>query len=186
VACYRGSEDDVLARVTGAIQRIGTDVVVQMTADNPLYCPEVIDAQISMFLAGGYDYVGDNVEPTYPVGCGAKIFRAELLAELNRWCEDPAVREHVSLYFYEHPERYRVGTLRAPPDLQWPDLRVTVDEPDDLAFARAVYERLQVYGENLTYPRLVSIVRETGLNRINQHVCQRPARGRQTAATPRR
>ena len=186
VACFRGSEHDVLARVTEAVRSMRADVVVQMTGDNPLACPEVIDAQIACFLEQGYDYLGDNIDPSYPVGCGAKIFRAAMLAELNRQCDDPFVREHVSLYFYEHPERYRIGTLRAPENLQWPDLRVTVDEPDDLAFVRAVYERLQVYGENLTYPRLVSIVRETGLNRINQHVRQRPARGRQPAATPRK
>lgn len=30
----------------------------------------------------------------------------------------PAVREHVSLYFYEHPERYRIIHLFAP--ARWP------------------------------------------------------------------
>ncbi len=183
VACFRGSEQDVLARVAEAVQWMRADVVVQMTGDNPLACPEVIDAQIACFLERGYDYLGDNIEPSYPVGCGAKIFRADMLAELNRWCDDPFVREHVSLYFYEHPKRYRIGTLAAPEGLAWPELRVTVDVPEDLEFARAVFRTLREKGYEISYRHLVAVVGEGGLDAINRHIQQRPARYERSTGT---
>ncbi len=176
VACFRGSEEDVLGRVLGAIDRQQADIVVEMTGDNPLSCPDVIDAQIAMFLRGNVDYLGDNIEPSYPVGCGAKIFRADMLRDLAGWCDDPFVREHVSLYFYEHPERYRIGTLAAPPDLAWPELRVTVDTPEDLAFARAVFRALNQRGQQIRYDRLVEVVRAGRLNELNAGIRQKPAR----------
>ncbi len=176
VACFRGSEEDVLGRVLGAVERQHADIVVEMTGDNPLSCPDVIDAQIAKFLEGKYDYLGDNIEPSYPVGCGAKIFRTEMLRELAGWCDDPFVREHVSLYFYEHPERYRIGTLAAPPEVAWPDLRVTVDTPEDLAFARAVFRTLRERGEEIRYDRLVEVVRAGRLNELNAGIRQKPAR----------
>ena len=46
--------------------------------------------------------------------------------------DDPADREHVSLYIYEHPERYRLRSVR----LDRPEtgaLRLTVDTPEDYA-----------------------------------------------------
>jgi spore coat polysaccharide biosynthesis protein SpsF len=176
VACFRGSEDDVLGRVLGAVERQKADVVVEMTGDNPLSCPDVIDAQIALFLDDGYDYLGDNIESTHPVGCGAKIFRAQMLKDLAAWCDDPFVREHVSLYFYEHPERYRIGTLTAPPSLRWPELRVTVDTPQDLEFARSVFRALDREGVRISYENLVRVVRARRLNEVNQGVQQKPAR----------
>lgn len=174
VRCFRGSESDVLHRVAGAVEQLDADVVVEMTGDNPLSCPEVIERQLELFLGEGYDYIGDNIDPTYPVGCGAKIFRAGMLHHLNGWTDDPYVREHVSLYFYEHPERYRIGTLRAPADLAWPELRVTVDTEADLAFARAVWSRAGA--GPLRYEQLVRIVRAEGLDVLNRTVSQKPAR----------
>lgn len=176
VACFRGSEEDVLARVRQAVEQMSAEVVVQMTGDNPFYCPEVIDAQLDLFLNEGFDYVGDNVEPSYPVGCGAKIFRARMLTVLDAWCNDRAVREHVSLFFYEHPERYRVGTLVAPEHLRWPRLRVTVDTPEDLAFAQAVFAAIKQTGKDISYELLVDVVRAGRLDRLNSAIKQKPPR----------
>lgn len=176
VACFRGSEEDVLGRVLGAIEEKRAEIVVEMTGDNPLSCPDVIDEQIALFLRGNYDYLGDNIQPSHPVGCGAKIFRTQMLKDLAAWCDDPFVREHVSLYFYEHPERYRIGTLPAPAAVRWPELRVTVDTPQDLEFARAVFRALDRDGTKISYERLVHVVRAGRLDDLNKDVQQKPAR----------
>ena len=49
LACYRGSEEDVLARVVGAHQMMDSDVIVEITGDCPLLDPDVIDLGIEFF-----------------------------------------------------------------------------------------------------------------------------------------
>ena len=44
---FRGSEDDCLDRYYQTAKRYNADVVVRITADCPLICPEVIDKVIS-------------------------------------------------------------------------------------------------------------------------------------------
>ena len=49
--------------------------------------------------------------PTYPRGLDAQVFPARVLEEVATLTQDPADREHVSLYIYEHPNRYRLLTV---------------------------------------------------------------------------
>src|SRR3954470_9370202 len=47
VFCFRGSEDDVLARVVGAAESNQADVIVELTGDCPLHDPALIDKVVS-------------------------------------------------------------------------------------------------------------------------------------------
>jgi spore coat polysaccharide biosynthesis protein SpsF len=64
-----------------------------------------------------------------------------VLAEVAGLTDEPSDREHVSLYIYEHPERFRLRGVRAVPPLD-PDLRLTVDTREDLGLVRGVLEAL--------------------------------------------
>ncbi|MHA1570738.1 MAG: hypothetical protein ACTSWM_02865, partial [Alphaproteobacteria bacterium] len=55
---------------------------------------------------------------------------------------DAPVREHVSLYFYEHPEIYKTIHLAAPPDAHAPGMRLTLDYPEDRDLFNAIYAEL--------------------------------------------
>ena len=50
------------------------------------------------------------------MGAYVQVFRLADLREVAQTIDDEAVCEHVSLYFYEHPERYRILNMMAPPD----------------------------------------------------------------------
>ena len=43
----------------------------------------------------------------------AKLFTAETLEEVANTTNDPADRENVSLYIYEHPEKYKLMNIEA-------------------------------------------------------------------------
>ncbi len=177
VGCFRGSSEDVLGRVLRAAQSYHGELLVQITGDCPLIDPQVVDECIALFLSGQFDFASNVVEPTYPLGLAVQVYPVKLLAEVARITSDPAHREHVSLYIYEHPEKYRLGTLYAPPKLCRPDLRLTVDTPPDLQLVREIYARLYPDNPAFTLRDVVELVeRHPELAEINRHVRQKPAR----------
>lgn len=144
VAVFRGSEDDVLGRVVGAQQSAASTTVVEVTGDTPLICPEVIESGIEAWLGGDADVVHNTGgTQTFPMGADVQIFALELLEDVATRISDPAIREHVSLYFYEHPERYQLQELTAPEKWQAPDVRLQLDYAEDLEFIRAVFKTLE-------------------------------------------
>ncbi|MBZ0147683.1 MAG: glycosyltransferase family protein, partial [Pseudorhodoplanes sp.] len=139
---YRGSEDDVLARVVGAHRQMNTDIIVEVCGDCPLIDPDIIDMAVATFNSNDVDVVTTTARQLVPQGADAQVFRFNALAEVERTVFDSAVREHVSLYFYEHPERYRIAHLVPPSRWCRPEQRLQLDYPEDLVFIRAVYQRL--------------------------------------------
>ena len=178
VAVHRGSEEDVLGRVVGAHQALGSDIVVEICGDTPLIEPDIVDRAIEIFRSGIADVVTNTVRPSYPQGCDAQVFSFAALAEVERTVDDPAVREHVSLYFYEHPERYRIYHLEAPASCRLPEQRLQVDYPEDLALVREIYARLEPrYGDGFGVDEIVALLRrEPQLAALNRHCVERQAR----------
>lgn len=143
VATFRGSEEDVLARVVGAQKFMNSDIVVEVCGDTPLGDPDIIDQAIALFMANDCDVVSNTWKLSYPQGISAQVFRLADLEEVERTIADPAVREHVSLYFYETPERYRIIHMMAPPSCQAPEQRLQLDYGEDLELIREVFRRLE-------------------------------------------
>ncbi len=141
VSCYRGSENDVLARVTGAQRAMNADVVVEICGDTPYLDPAVVDAGIQAFEKGGVDFVTTARTPSYPQGQDVEIFRRADLEEIEAANLDPYVREHVSVPFYREA-RYTVADLMAPDGWRRPEVRLLLDRPSDRDFLDALATRL--------------------------------------------
>jgi len=179
VPCHRGSEDDVLNRVVGAHKFTASDIVVEITGDCPLTDPEIVDMGVETFLAHHVDVV-TNCGPTltWPMGQYVQVFPLALLDEVDRTIKDPAVHEHVSLYFYEHPERYRIIEMIAPRRWQRPTWRFQLDYPEDLEFQNQVYRWLEpAFGPYFGTEEIVALLRrEPQLVDINIRCEEKAAR----------
>jgi len=142
VACHRGSEEDVLGRVVGAQQQAGGDIVVEFTGDCTLICPDVISLGIETFLANDCDVVSNcGKVQTFPLGADVQVFPRKLLEDVAANINDPAVREHVSLHFYESPD-YNVINLIAPQAWRIPGARLQLDYVEDHQFIETVLAEL--------------------------------------------
>lgn len=139
IRCFRGSENDVLDRYYHAARHAEADVVVRLTADCPLLAPEVIDLVVANFREGGFDYVSNTLECTYPDGLDTEVFQREALERSWREATLKSEREHVTPYIHQHPDRFRLKNVAQKDD--YSALRWTVDEPQDLEFVRAIYLR---------------------------------------------
>jgi spore coat polysaccharide biosynthesis protein SpsF len=66
-----------------------------------------------------------------PLGVGAEVFTMAALADSHRDGMAPHHREHVNEFIQENPGRFRIGVLDVPAHKRAPDLRLTVDTPED-------------------------------------------------------
>lgn len=178
VACYRGSVDDVLERVVEAQRSMESEIVVEVCGDMPLLDPGIIDMAIESFLINDCDVVSNTWKLTFPQGVDAQVFRLGALEEVARACDDAAVREHVSLYFYEHPERYRILNLVAPPRWRAPELRFQLDYAEDQTFINRVYALLEPeHGDDFGIEEILALLRrQPALAEINRHCEERKPR----------
>jgi spore coat polysaccharide biosynthesis protein SpsF len=140
VDCYRGSLDDVLDRFYRAAQACNPAYIVRLTGDCPLADPELIDAVIRFCVDGGYDYVSNALQPTFPDGLDTEVLRFSCLAEAWREARLPSEREHVTPFIYNNPGRFRIGSFTNQVD--YSHLRWTVDEPEDFNLVEKIYTAL--------------------------------------------
>jgi spore coat polysaccharide biosynthesis protein SpsF len=153
---FRGSEQDVLARYASVAATTGADPVVRMTMDCPLIDPAVIDQVLGAYRAGDYDFVTNNLEPTFPHGLDLEVFSRAALDAADREATALFEREHVSPFVRDRPERFRLGNVRSSRDLH--HHRWTVDYPEDLALVRAIYDELFQDGETFTTDDVLTLL----------------------------
>lgn len=172
VDCIRGPELDVLARYFEATSRFGATTVVRLTSDCPLIDPDLVDNAIHAFSSGGFDYLSNMLEPTWPYGMAVEVFSAATLAEAYSEAREDAEREHVTPFIYWRPSRYRLKSLTMSPNLS--HHRWTVDTPEDFELVRRILEAL--------YPRqprfemsdvLALLAAHPDWEEINRHVMQK-------------
>ena len=138
LACFRGSEDDVMQRVIDAADTVGADVVVEITGDCPIIDPQIIEQAIRMFNAHDAAYVGNAQVRSYPDGMDVQVFRLDTLKKSAAMTTDPLDHEHVTLHIRRHPELFPHVHLVAPPELHWPTLGLTLDEPADYELLKRI------------------------------------------------
>lgn len=139
IACFRGSETDVLGRYAACAAEYGFSHIIRLTGDNPFTDSEELDKLITLHTSGGYDY--NHSFGALPIGVGAEIFTAAALMRSHKEGHALNHREHVNEYIQEHPVLFRTGILSIPPEKTAPALRLTVDTPEDYARACTLAEQ---------------------------------------------
>lgn len=133
---FRGSESDVLDRYRQCARAFGFTAIVRATGDNPFVDVEEADRLIAFHHASGLDYAA-NVGGL-PIGVGVEIMTMAALERSWREGLAPHHREHVNEYILENPALFRQEAPTIPPEKLAPTLRLTVDTPEDFAFAEAL------------------------------------------------
>ncbi len=144
IPVFRGSLPDVLDRYYQCALYYRADYVVRLTGDCPLIDADLIDQVVKALLANPLDFTCNRLPPpfkrTYPIGLDVEACTFEALE--NAWKNATAKhdREHVMPYLYEVTGRFRIKQLQN--DVDYGNLRWTLDTPEDLALLREVIKRL--------------------------------------------
>lgn len=175
VRVFCGSEHDVLARVVGAARSCDADLIVSLTGDNPLVDPNVIEQAIATYREGNVDYVSNTLDVTFPRGSRVQVFARALLEEVERVAEEPAHREHVTLYIYEREGRFRLRNLTSGLSPEATRFRLTVDTPEDFEVVSKVYEALHPLDPSFGVEKVVDFLSaHPDIAALNAHIQQKP------------
>ena len=158
---FRGSERDVLDRFWQCAKLYSADVIVRITADDPLKDSEIIDEALGLLKKLDYvDYVSNTIKPTYPEGLDVEVFRFSALEKANAEATLDSEREHVTPYIWKNMVKFKLLNFEMIPNLS--DWRWTVDKPEDLEFVRSL---LSLAGNDISigYRDLIEIVNKNPL-----------------------
>jgi len=179
IGFYQGSSDDVLDRVLKAAQKYEIDLIVETCGDCPVIDPGLVDKQIKTFIEKKVDYVGSHLVKTFPYGLDAKLFRRATLEQVTSITSDPADRENVSLYIYEHPEKFKLFNIEAEGRFRRPDLRLVVDYLEDFILIENIYRHLYDQNPDFDYGDILDLFeRRPELQEINKDAVNIAVAGR--------
>jgi spore coat polysaccharide biosynthesis protein SpsF len=141
---YRGADDEVnnvAKRFVSAAKSVGAEFALRVNGDSPFPDPGLIRQGVNL-LNSSTDLVTNLVDRTYPYGVSAELVRVACLEEQLPSLSEKE-KEHVTACFYGHLDRFQI---RSTADCPWPPckLRLTVDEPGDIAVLEEVLSQLTV------------------------------------------
>lgn len=172
IELFRGNEDDVLDRYYMSAKYFGADIIVRITSDCPLIDPYIVDLVIKKHMKFNADYTSNTLKRTYPLGLDTEVFNFPSLEKAYYEAKESYHREHVTVYFYENPNFFKLQNVENSVDLS--HLRWTVDEERDFQFVSEIYNRLNRDGKIFLMEDILEVLKkEPHLIEINKDVKQK-------------
>ena len=171
--CFRGEAQDLLDRHYQAARHYDADVVLKIPSDCPLIDPAVIDEVVGFYLdfAERYDFVSNLHPATFPDGNDVEVMPFGALETAWHEAKRPLEREHTTPYFWENPDRFRLGNVAWETGLDYSmSHRWTIDYPEDYAFIKAVFEELYSLNPQFGLPEILQLLENRpDIARLNAH-----------------
>ncbi len=167
VKVVRGDEENVLARY--GLAAVNCDLIVRVTADCPLMDPSVIDQMIERFRP---DYFSNTLVRTFPRGLDVEIFTKNALEIAFKEANKPFEKEHVTPYFYQHPEKFHLGNFLYEEDAS--NHRWTVDTKEDFELIKRMIEALYPIKPDFNLRDMLDLIKKhPEWEDLNRHVEQK-------------
>ena len=167
IDCYRGSLKDVLDRYYQSAKIHHANPIVRITGDCPVIDPVVVDAVITGYLSGEYDYYGLGGE--FPDGLDCTVFSFSAIERAWKEAKLQSEREHVGPYIENNPHLFRNGALELFQGLS--QQRWTLDELNDYELLSKIFNELyRLDSPFLTHEILQFIQNNPDLLEINSKI----------------
>lgn len=150
-----GGERDVLMRLIDCgRQAHGTDIF-RVTTESPFFYHEAIGDAWKAHLESRNDVTTID---GLPMGCNFEIYAMKALEASHELGEARHRSEYCSLYIREHRSEFKVVVLPVPPYLERPDLRLTVDHPEDLVLCRRIYSHFKDKAPRIPLAEIIEFI----------------------------
>ncbi len=135
-----GDERDVLGRLVMAGDVGKATDIFRMTSESPFPFFQWIEKICRHHIDTDADatFLDDIVD-----GCGYELLKLDALKKSHKDGDDRHRSELCTLYIRENPKVFKIEKFTDLPELNRKDLRLTVDNPEDLIVCRAVYKEFE-------------------------------------------
>ena len=135
--CFRGSTNDVLKRYLDTSNSLKAKTIIRITGDCPIVDARLVDKFVSTFHRLNVDYLSNTDPYSFPDGLDIEIFSLHALKIANNKTSLEFDREHVTPYFRKS-KIFKTHNISHSANLA--DIRLTIDEPEDLVVIKNVFE----------------------------------------------
>ncbi len=135
----RGDDNDVLQRLIKAAKLVNADILFRATADCPYIYWNGIDHLIQKHISGKFDL---SFYEKIPLGSCYEIINLNSLEISHKKGSSRHRSELVTLFMNENQKKFKINRILPPKIFQRPEVRITVDSPQDLWVARIIHEQL--------------------------------------------
>lgn len=138
---FQGNPTDVLDRYYQCAKIFSIDPIVRITADCPLIDPTIVDHLIEKHYSEKCDYACMHLPRTFPRGTDAEVFSFKCLELAWKNAKKSSEREHVTPFFYNNPEKFKIFNYQHSENLS--KLKWSVDRETDLNFVKEIISRIE-------------------------------------------
>lgn len=171
ISFFRGHSTDLLDRHYKAALKFNAEAVIKIPSDCPLIDPSVIDKVINYYInhKDKFDFVSNLHPPSYPDGNDVEVMSMKALKQAWSEAERPLEREHTTPFFWENPDKFRIGNVEWEKGLDYSTShRFTIDYDEDYLFIKKVYDELYPKKRIFTLDDILDLLeRKPELNKIN-------------------
>lgn len=147
-----GSEDDVQMRLIMAAAAVNGEIIYRVTTECPFIYMDTFEETLKSHIENG---AALTVIENLPEGCYYELITLADLKTAHRLGEPRHRSEFCTLFIFENPDRFRVQRLTPEAALRRPEIRLTVDYPEDLIVVREVHKALKRPGTYIAVPEII-------------------------------
>ena len=150
-----GDPIDVLSRLVRCGQLAGATDIFRVTSESPFLHFEAVPDLWQRHQAEQADatFLEDIID-----GCGFEIIALKALEQSHARGDRRHRSELCTLFIREHHQEFKIIKVQAPAELIRKDLRLTVDNPEDLAVCRIVYGQLKAAAPRIPVAQIVQFL----------------------------
>ena len=144
------------------------DFIVNVDGDDVFCDPDLIDETMRACVKTGADFLNWEGPPLGASPCGIKVEALKKVCQLK----DKTDTETGRGKYFTDTGIFRVHTLKSKDkELNRPDVRMTLDYPEDLEFVKEIFDRLYSPGKIFTLKDIMKLLeKEPQIAEINRGV----------------
>lgn len=171
---HRGSLNNVLSRFIDVIKKNDSENIVRLTGDNPLIDPDVIKNVLQYHILEKVDYTSNIIDRNLPRGNDVECIKTRVLLEIYNHNLNKDDLEHVTLYIRKNLSDFSYAVHKSNYILNYPDIRLTLDHPEDYKLIKKIYEKLELNDNRNNVQKIDKMLsKNEDLLLINSHIEQK-------------
>jgi spore coat polysaccharide biosynthesis protein SpsF len=143
IKVFRGSEHDVLGRVSEAAKKYRADLIFDVSGDCPLIDPEIADQAIKTFLENkNIDFLSTHWILSYPDGLNVSLINKKFLIKSDKIVKSKIDRDGLYALMFKNQKKFKTLFMIAPKQLRRPNISLLLDTYKDFLFLKEILTRL--------------------------------------------